>query len=46
MKGAEVNTEGAIRSLVEATNPAIAREIAKHTDPNLTEAQQIQFNKF
>jgi hypothetical protein len=25
MKGSEINTNGAIRSLIEATNPAIAR---------------------
>lgn len=46
MKGSDINTDGAIRSLIEATNPAIAREMIKETDPNLTEAQQIQFNKF
>ena len=39
MKGNEVNTDCAIRSLVEATNPAIARQMVKETDPNLTEAQ-------
>lgn len=29
LKGSEINTNGAIRSLIEATNPAIARQLAK-----------------
>ena len=38
MKGAEAHTDGAIRSLIEATNPALAREMAKKGDQSLTEA--------
>jgi len=40
VKGEFVKADGATRSLVEATNPAIARQMAKSLDPNLTEAQQ------
>ena len=39
LKGVDGNIDGAIRSLVEATNPALARQIVHHQDPNITEAQ-------
>lgn len=38
-RGADYHTGGTIRSLIEATNPAIAREMAKQGDQTLTEAQ-------
>jgi hypothetical protein len=38
IKGPDLNTDSVIQSLLEATNPAIAREANKKTDPNLTDA--------
>jgi hypothetical protein len=38
-RGSDYHTGGTTRSLIEATNPAIAREIAKQGDQTMTEAQ-------